>query len=312
MDALIEQLGDPSRSNQALLALLVKGESAVPALVEFLRTSKPTSLPEPRLLAVEGLSTLKGPGALEALIAVASEPLGEIPDPVIRLAEESVASRAASALAEFVDQPRAVDALHALLQGKPLTGVAEAFAKLKDSRAVPRLAAWLEEDFVAVAARDAIMACGPMSVPALLDSLNEKHNLRGSETGASQRRRARIVELLCEMALQSQIDGIEYLLDEPVEMIRWQAVRLFCMKGNRAQQCRAFRTGLGLLDSSDNFIRAETEDLLIEYFEAGESLVKEEIERRQALGKAEDNFQPRWTTLTILRRILRRSTRVHN
>jgi HEAT repeat protein len=311
MGVLIGQLGDPSRSNQALLALLVKGEEAVPALAEFLRTSKPSSLPEPRLLAVEGLSTLKGSAALEALIAVASEPLGNIPDPVIRLSEESVASRAACALAEFADQPRAVETLHALLQGKPLVGVAEAFTKLKDSQAVPRLAAWLEEDFVAEAARNAIMACGATSVPALLDSLSEKHTLHGIETGASKRRRARILGILSELASVSQIGEIEHVLDDPIENVRWQAVRLFAAKGNPSEQRRAFQSAIGFLDSSDNYIRAESEELLLAHLELGQDLVKGEIERRQALGRAEDDFQPRWTTLTIFRRILRRGTQVN-
>jgi HEAT repeat protein len=307
-DVLIEQLGDPSRSNQALLALLVKGESAVPALAEFLRTSKPSSLPEPRLLAVEGLSILKGPGALDALIAVASQRLADIADPVIRLAEETVASRAACALAEFSDEPRARDALRQLLGGRPLVGVAEAFEKLRDREAIPSLISWLEEDFVADTARRTIVKCGPTSVPALLDSLSEKHERYGSETGGSQRRRARILEILCELARPAHIDGIEDLLDDPVEKVRWQAVRLFCSKGNSAQQRQAFRVGMGLLDSLDNFIRADCEGLLLAHFEAGRDLIEEAIERRRTIGEAEKNLRPRETTLGILLRIFRKGS----
>ena len=65
--ALLEQLGDPIRSSQALLALLMKGQEGVQALVEFLRSSKPSSLPEARLMAVEGLSIVKDPEALQRL-----------------------------------------------------------------------------------------------------------------------------------------------------------------------------------------------------------------------------------------------------
>jgi len=107
--ALLEQLGDPSRSSRALLALLMQGHDGVQALVEFLRTSKPSSLPEARLMAVEGLSIVKDPEALSALIDVAGEPLDAISDPVIRLAEQTVASRAARILGDFPnprDPPR--------------------------------------------------------------------------------------------------------------------------------------------------------------------------------------------------------------
>src|SRR5574337_694399 len=129
---LIRELGNSRLGNQALLALLTKGDEAVPALAEYLRSSKPSSLPEPRLLAVEGLSILKGNEALEAMIEVATERLGEIPDPVVRFAEEKVASRAARALADFPDEPRARETLLSLLDQKPLTGTAEAFEKVKD------------------------------------------------------------------------------------------------------------------------------------------------------------------------------------
>src|SRR5579885_461964 len=183
IETLIKELQDPSRSNLALLALLAKGDAAVPALAEFLSSSKPSSLPEARLLAVEGLSILKGPKALETLIAVASERLADIPDPVIRLAEETVASRAASGLVEFADDPHAVQTLLELLKGKPLTGVAEAFTKLKDVRAIPGLVGWLGEDFVAECARQAILACGDVSLPALLASLRYKEIRNGSEIG---------------------------------------------------------------------------------------------------------------------------------
>src|SRR5579884_2382740 len=87
---LIEQLRDPTQSHRA-----------VPALAEFLRPSKPSSLSEPRLMAVECLSILKGPEALEALITVCKERLNEIADSIVRLAEEAVVSRAASALADY-------------------------------------------------------------------------------------------------------------------------------------------------------------------------------------------------------------------
>ncbi len=308
-EKLIEELGDPSRSSQALLALLVKGKAAVPALADFLRSSKPSSLPEARLLAVEGLSVLKGPEALDALIGVATERLADISDPVIRLGEETVASWAARGLAEFSDGPRATDTLLELLRGKPLVGVAEAFAKLKEVRAIPGLVSWLGEDFVAEAARQAITACGDVPLPTLFDSLRYKEIRHGAETGMSRRRRARILAILCELARSDGIDGLEDLLRDPVEGVRWNAVPLFLEKGGVDHQRRAFWVGIEFLDSSDKSRRAECEELLLAHFDVGGELIEQEIRRRRMMGEREENFQPRETTLAVLLRIFRKGSK---
>jgi HEAT repeat protein len=301
---LIQQLRDPSRSSQALLALLGKGKDAVPALAEFLRSSKPSSLPEPKLLAVDALSILKGPESLDALITVATEALGEIPDPVVRLAEETVASRAARALADFAE-PRARGALLRLLEQKPLIGVAEAFEKLKDARAIPYLISWLEDDFIAEPAARAIRAYGPPALPSLLKSLTEKHSLHGSETGMSQRRRARILEIVAEM-VHEEISSVEHLLDDPVEGVRLNAARAVLNRGNHTQQERAFATALRLLDSFDRYLRASSEEILVAHFQVGPELIEEEIRERKRAGEPEDQFFPRESTLAILLRIRRK------
>jgi HEAT repeat protein len=302
IDALIEQLGDPSRSNQALLALLMKGEEGVRALASFLRSSKPSSLAEARLLAVEGLSILKGPEALGALIEVASEPLDSIPDPVIRLAEETVASRAALALADF-PKPRAREALLKLVEGKPLRGVAEAFERSWDLRAIPYLVSWLADDFVAEPAGRAIRACGRWAISALLSSLGDLQFEHGSETGMSKRRRARILEILADLLRSEEVYLVEGLLDDPVEAVRLNAARVVLAHGDRCKQERAFAVALRLLDSPDRSLRARAEEALSEHFVAGHHLIEEEIRRRELAGESARQFFPRESTLVILHRI---------
>jgi HEAT repeat protein len=306
-EALVSQLQDPARSNQALLALLVKGEHAVRALAEFLLSSKPSSLPEARLLAVEGLSIAKGPEALGALIRVAGQQLNDIPDPVVRLAEETVASRAALALADF-PKPRAREALLKLLEGKPLVGVAEAFEKSWDLRAIPYLVSWLEDDFVAEPASRAIRACGRMAFPALVDSLREKHIRDDRETGMSQRRRARILEILADLVRSDEIHLIEELLDDPVEAVRLNAARAVLARGNRFQQERAFEVALRLLDSMDRGVRTSSEEILLAHFGVGAHLVGEAIRQRQLAGESELQFFPRESTLAILLRVSKKGT----
>ncbi len=306
INTLIDQLGDPSRSSQALMALLSMGRDAVPALAEFLRLTKPSALAEPRLLAVEGLSILKGPAALAALIVVATQNLAGIHDPAVRLAEETVAGRAALALADF-SEPHAYEALLELLDEKPLIGVAEAFEKLQDPRAIASLILWLEEDFVAEAAGRAIVVYGRATLPALFASVREKHARYGSESRMSQRRRARILEILCELALPDRLDGLESLLNDAIEGVRFNAVRLFLRKGDIVQRRRAFRAGLQFLDSPDNYLRANCEVLLLSHFDVGAELVEEEIGRRRHVGESEE-FWPRETALTILLRIQRKGS----
>jgi HEAT repeat protein len=303
-EALVEQLRNPVRGSQALITLMFRGQDSVAPLVAFLRSTKPSSLPEPRLLAVEGLSVLKGEEALDALIGVASQRLAEIGDPAVRLGEEMVASRAAAALADFSD-PRAHEALLRLLDGKPLVGVAEAFEKLKDPRALPRLVFWLEEDFVAEAAATAIGACGQLAVPPLVSSLGEKHMRHGVETGMSQRRRARILEVLHELAPPGSVDDLEHLLDDPVETVRWNAVRLLLSKASGAPQRRAFRAALLFLDSSDGYLRAECQELLASHLDLGLDLIEHEITRRRMQGESEEHLWPRESALVILLRICR-------
>jgi HEAT repeat protein len=304
-EILVAQLNDPSRCDQALIAIIGEGKGAVPSLTNFLRSSKASSLPQARLLAVEGLGILKGPAALDALTEVAQQNLAEISDPAIRLAEESVASRAALALADFTEA-RARSALLQLLETKPLRGVAEAFEKLKDPRAVPSLVRWLNEDFVSEAAARAITASGSIAVPVLLTSLRENRSRLEVEAGASQRRRARILQILSELALPGSIDNLDDLLEDASEAVRLNTVRLLLNGGTIGQQRKAYRAGLNLLQSShDHSLQVDCEELLTAHFAVGAELVEEAIDRRRLLGESQE-FWPRETALTLLSRIRRK------
>jgi len=308
LNVLIAQLQDPSRSNQALLGLLAQGREAVPALAEFLRSTKPSTVAEARLLAVEGLSILKGEAALDALIEVATKRLADIPDPAVRLAEECVVSRAARALADF-SGPRGRETLLTLLQGKPLVGVAEAFEKLKDPRAIPWLIAWLEDDFVARAAADAILSIGRPAIPALLVSLAKRKAQYGAETRTSQRRRARVLEILHDLIEAENIASLESLLEDPAEGVRWNAAKLFVRRGNGDQQRRGIQVALTILDFSDSFLRAESEELLTSYYEMGHDMIEQAIQAGRTRGDSETPKFPRETALAVLLRVQHRAIR---
>jgi len=307
-EVLIAQLQDPSRSNQALMGLLSRGREIVPALIEYLRTTKPSTVAEGRRLAVEGLSTLKGEEALDGLIEVATERLGEIPNPAVRLAEESVVSAAALALADF-PQPRARQALLSLLQRQPLSGTAEAFEKLKDPRAVPVLVSWLEDDFVAETAARAILAIGQSAIPWLLMSLRRKNYIHESETGSSQRRRARILEILEALAGNDVAAVFDQHLNDPVQAVRWQAILSLARHGTGEQKQRALRGALQLLDARDGSLRTDASELLASNFEMCTDLIEEEIRRRRENGEREQALTPQETPLEILLRIHRQGAK---
>jgi HEAT repeat protein len=300
--ALTEQLLDPSRSNAALLELLGRGRQSVSALVEFLRTSKSSTVSEGRLLAVEGLRILKGQEALDALIKVAARDLAEIPDPVVRLAEETVSSAAARALGDFQDL-RARQTLRQLLGAKPLLGVAEAFEGLKDERAIPGLIVWLEEDFVAEAAIRAIAAVGRPAVPHLLTSMDFRRMIQGTETKTSQRRRARVLQLLGLLAEPSEISLAAGCLEDPVEGVRWNAAQMVVRRGTGALRQYALDVALEFLDSADNRTRADCEELLKSHFEIGRERIEEEIYLRRQIGEPNRPLEVRESALEILERI---------
>jgi hypothetical protein len=306
IEALIEQLQDPSRSNRALIALVAEGKAVVPSLAAFLCSSKRSGLPEARLLAVEALGILKGTFALDVLIGVAREPLAEIADPVVRLAEESVVSCAALALADFRDH-RARETLLDLVKSKPLVGVAEAFEKLKDGRAMPYLVAWLEEDFVAEPTSRAILAFGQDAIPALMKSLGEKHCDHGTEMPLSQRRRARILEILNILAEPGAASVFELHMHEPADEVRFKALEGLLSHGSLNQQRRAFDSMLRLLDSQESSLRASAEELIRHHAGRCRDLLEAEIDRRRAAGESEDRFYPRASALSLLLRILEQS-----
>jgi HEAT repeat protein len=305
---LAEQLLDPSRSNAALLELLGRGKQSVPALIEFLRTSRPSTVSEGRVLAVEGLSILKGSEALDVLIEVATRELAAILDPVVRLAEESVSSAAARALGDLED-PRARETLIRLLAGKPLLGVAEALEKLKDERAIPGLIVWLEDDFVAEAAGRAIVAIGPTAVPHLLESLNHMRMIQGAETRPSQRRRARVLQLLEALAEPSKMAVVAGCLEDSAECVRWNAAQALVRRGTGALRQYALEVALEFLDSADNQIRADCEELLKSNFEIARKRIEQEVLLRRQLDEASRPLEVRESGLEILERIRREGLR---
>lgn len=305
MNELIDQLNDPTKCHSALTTLIATGKEAVPFLAGFLRSSKPSSLPEARLLAVEGLRILRGALALEVLMEVSSYELARIVDPAVRLGEETVVSRAALALAEF-QNANAHEALLQLAKGKPLAGVAVAYTRIRDPRALPYLVKWLEDDYCSEVSMHAIRGYGRAAAPALLGSLRQVTSRFGRETRLSARRRARILDLLAEIIRRHELQHLIPLLDDPAECVRLNAARAVLRAGDQIQQQRAYQTALGLLDSFERSLRAEAEETLAAHLEIGIQLLEEEILKHRAAGESESQWFPRESALAILIRLYKK------
>ncbi len=69
IEDLAVQLDDLSRNQEALALLILQGEKAVPSLTRVL-LGPPSSIPDARCLAAEGLGTIGGEAAVSALIQV--------------------------------------------------------------------------------------------------------------------------------------------------------------------------------------------------------------------------------------------------
>ena len=142
-----------------------------------------------------------------------------------------------------------------------------------------------------------------MAFSALVESLGKKDIPHDRETGTSQRRRARILEILADILRGEEVDLVEAMLDDPAEAVRLNTARAVLARGTRVQQEHAFEIALRMLDSSDRGVRAGSEEMLVEHFGVGDHLVEREIRRRELAGESAQEFFPKESTLVILHRI---------
>ncbi len=194
IEDLAAGLDDLSRNRETLALLVLQGQRAVPVLAGVLLGS-PSSIPEPRSLAAEGLGAIGGDEAVSALIRVLT--LHDIRrlDPILRLAEEAVRNRAAEQLGKIGDR-RAVEPLLYALAHEAVREAMGALALFKDERAIPHIVRRLEDPCDRRAAADGLLSFGRVAVPALAATLTDKRPSPEDESPASIERRAEAARLL--------------------------------------------------------------------------------------------------------------------
>jgi HEAT repeat protein len=218
LEDLAGRLDDLSRNREALALLVLQGERAVPVLAEVL-LGPPSSIPDARCLAAEGLGAVGGEAAVSALIRVLS--LHELHglDPVLRLAEEAIRNRAAEQLGKIGDH-RAVEPLLSALAHGGLREAMAALARFGEVSAIPHIASRLEDPCDRAAAADALVTFGTMAVSALTAALVERRPSPTDEAPVSIERRAEAARLLGILGDRPLIPILSACLEDPAGIVQ--------------------------------------------------------------------------------------------
>jgi len=218
LEDLAAGLDDLSRNREALVLLILQGERAVPVLAEVL-LGPPSSIPEPRCLAAEGLGAIGGGEAVSVLIrALILHDIRRL-DPVLRLTEEAVRNRAAEQLGKIGD-PRAVEPLLYALAHEGVREAMGALARFKEERAILHIVRRLEDPCDRAAAADALLTFRRAAVPALFATLGERRPSPDDEAPVSIERRAEAARLLGLVGDRSVVPLLCSYLDDPAAAVQ--------------------------------------------------------------------------------------------
>lgn len=221
IEDLAAGLDDLSRNREALSLLILQGERAVPVLAEVLLGS-PSSIPDARCLAAEGLGAIGGEAAVSALIRVLTLRDIRSLDPILRLAEEAVRNRAAEQLGKIGDR-RAVKPLLFSLAHEGVREAMGALARFKEVRAIPHLVRRLEDPCDRAAAVEALLAFGRAGIPALVATFRERRAFPDDEAPMSIERRAEAARLLGIIGDRSVTPLLCSSLDDPAPAVQLEA-----------------------------------------------------------------------------------------
>ncbi len=221
IEDLAARLDDLSRNREALTLLVLQGERAVPFLAEVL-LGPPSSIPESRCLAAEGLGAIGGEAAVSALIRVLTLHDIRSLDPILRLAEGAVRNRAAEQLGKIGDQ-RAVEPLLYVLAREEVREAMGALARFKEERAIAHIVRRLEDPCDRAAAADALLTFRGAAVPALAATMGERRPSHEDEAPVSVERRAEAGRLLGIVGDRSVVALLCLHLDDPAAAVQLEA-----------------------------------------------------------------------------------------
>jgi hypothetical protein len=196
IQALIAELQTLRHGETTVAKLVACGRRAIRPLQALLFHGKPSSLYQPRQLAVEALADL---GAQDVLMTYLRLPK-DIPDAMARFGEEAVESTAARLLATWrTDDVFAF--LLALARERTRVGLIQALGAFRRPEALPLLEQALADDYYRPAAEEALWEFGPDARDTLLRAVVTPWPNRHEEAPASLRRRRSAAGLLAEIGI---------------------------------------------------------------------------------------------------------------
>ena len=183
----------------AIEELAACGPRAIPALREFLLSGRITSVPQPRMWAVEALALL---GARAVLIEYLQSPSRGV-DAQLQSAEDAVKNTAGRRLSAWRDN-ETFEILLEFSRKRKLPGVIETIAEYERPEAIPCLDQALQDDMCRIAAEDGLRRLGPAARRALVLSAVTPLPSADEETPSSLCRRRSALRLLTVIGVEPQ------------------------------------------------------------------------------------------------------------
>ena len=193
MQRLIVELVSLVGSEETMSQLVPYGDRAVKALKEYLLKGEPGSVYQPRQQAVFALAAL---GARDVIMEYLRTPQ-EIPDPVVRFAEEAVQSSAARELVRWKDEETFRFLMEFAIK-KRRTGAIEALSEFQRPESAPVFIAAIEDDYYRPAGEEGLRKLGDAAKPYLIHAALTPSIDKGDELPWSVRRRQTALSLLAD------------------------------------------------------------------------------------------------------------------
>ncbi|HXE89335.1 MAG TPA: hypothetical protein VNK82_00055 [Terriglobales bacterium] len=295
IDKLVKSLASLTEGELAVTMLVACGTRAVEPLRRLLLEGKAVSVAEPRRRAVRALAEL---GEVDTLLEYLTQPRA-IPDPILRLSEETVQSLAARCVMRW----RTEKVRHTLLElaaRHMLPGVAEALGTCHVAEAIPYLVRALGDDINRGPAAEALTGMMAEAQPWLVAAALHPEPSSDQENASSLRRRRRALRLLLEAGnIENEWIALRPLLHDRDADIAVTSARL----GLKVSQAREELMLIGVLLQfaavDDWLLQSEISDALVAHYVAAEPLIRKAVAQRKASAGGWDRG------LAILHEVLR-------
>ena len=277
VQALIDGLESLREGRLASAALVGCGPPAVAPLRKYLLEGRPRGIFQPRQLAVETLAEL---GASQVLIEYLRTSR-EIPDPVVRLAEEAVQNTAARLLARWRTE-EVFEALRDLARTELFPGLVEALGSFDRPEMIAYYLGALADDFCRRPAEEALARLGEAARPELLAAAVRPIPCAEMETTSSKIRRRVALRLLLSLKLfPGDWTRLRDLLRAPDPEISLRAAQVALAAATGEEQGAAVRRLIAAFSQDTSHLQWEAQYSLRTRYDVARPEIESEIERRR-------------------------------